>query len=129
MSNRPTIASLSARQDGLEATLAQILEAVTAPKHTTATAVAEKVAEPTAPAAPEVKSASDQLKDFAESSGWAFARGGRVELGLVEMKALSRVLKTGSPEIITVGKKTIAVGRTEDGQRAFTQNLYKPEAK
>lgn len=133
-STRPTLASTNNRIDEMKATLAEILAAIATPQHSTPTVIADAVE--AASAAPKVekasmleqpKSAADQLKEFAESTGWKFAKGGRVELGLDEMKALTRVLKTGKPEIITVGKRTIAVGRTDDGTRAFTQNLYKPE--
>jgi len=126
---RPSLASTNARIDGMENTLAEILAVVTAPQHATTAALAEpetKAAKPKPEPAP--KSASDLLKEFAESVGYRFAKGGRVEMGLDELKAAARVMKTGKPEVLTIGKRVIAMGRTDDGARIFTQNLYKPEA-
>lgn len=128
---RPTLASTNARIDEMMGLLSQVVGKISTPEHLTATAVAEKVESAPAPAvkAATTPNASDELKAFAESKGLKFAKGGRVELGLDEMRALTRVLKTGKPEVITVGKRIIAVGRTDDGTRAFTQNLYNPAAK
>jgi hypothetical protein len=49
-------------------------------------------------------------------------------MGLVELKAAARVMKTGKPEVLTIGKRVSAMGRIDDGERIFTQKLYKPEA-
>jgi hypothetical protein len=139
MSNttRPTLASTNARLDNLEGAITELLALAKAPQHATTTALAEQVVETpsvsvakTAKPKPEPapKSASDLLKEFAESVGYRFAKGGRVEMGLDELKAAARVMKTGKPEVLTIGKRVIAMGRTDDGARIFTQNLYKPEA-
>lgn len=134
---RPSLASTNARidtlADSVDKTLGLLQQLVG--QHSTPAPVAE-VAKTEEPAPVQEPSASDKLLAFVAEKGIAFARGGRVELNVDAAKALVRVLKTGTPEIIQVsevgklGKRHIshlAIGRSGDGTSVFTQYCYTPE--
>lgn len=112
------------------AALMQLVATQATGQHATPSAVAEAVA----PLAPPVKpkTASDELKEFVEAQGLAFARGGRTRLSTDALTAAVRVLRTGTPEILPVNAQLekrhvvgLAIGR--DGTEVITQYLYKPE--
>lgn len=116
MAKRPTNAELTAQLAAARAELAQ---------YATPTAVAEVVAKP--------ETASDRLKAHVESAGHAFAKGGRTQWTLADLKAITEVLSTGQPTILSVtgkhagrGVTGVAVGVGDDGKSVITQNVYTP---
>jgi hypothetical protein len=139
--NRPTVAQVNDRvnqlaeaQEQTNTLLASIADRLNGAQYTTATVVAEKVAEAPVEAP---KQASDLLKEHVESKGLAFARGGRTQLTTAHLQAAVRVLKSGKPEVLSVegvGKLDkrhithIAIGRADDGKSVITQYVYSPEA-
>lgn len=133
-----SISALVESQKQTNALLAALVNA----QHATPAAVAEAVAAPAA-AAPVVedkpKRASDLLKEFVESKNLAFARGGRVHLTTEALQAAVRVLRTGTPEILSVTGEGVgsldkrhvthlAIGLSDDKKSVITQYVFTPEA-
>jgi hypothetical protein len=79
--------------------------------------------------------AGDTLKSFVEGKNLAFAKGGRTNLDQASLAAIARVLKTGTPEIVTVtteslvkrGIVALAVGLNGQGG-VITQYIFNPSA-
>jgi hypothetical protein len=51
--------------------------------------------------------AGDKLKSFVEGKSLAFAKGGRTNLNTDALSAIARVLKTGTPEIVTMTNEAL----------------------
>ena len=136
MTARVTTAVLAERVEGLTTAVASIvglLQSGQAAQFSTPVAVLDAPAP--APVAPVT--ASDTLRTFVEAKGLHFAKGGRTHLTTEALAAAVRVLKTGTPEILSVtgvgnlDKRNvthIAIGRADDGKSVITQYVYSTPA-
>lgn len=121
----PTKAELASALAQANAAIAALTAAQA--QHATPAPVAETVAvEPLTP--------GDALKAYVEGEGHLFARGGRTIWTVDNLKALTQVLKTGEPTIVSLkgvgsyekrGVTGIAIGRN-DAKSVLTQFVYDP---
>lgn len=79
--------------------------------------------------------AADRLKEFTESQGLQFARGGRTHWTLQHLQSAVQVLQSGEPALVPLngvanllarGVTHLAIGLADDKQSVLTQYVYDP---